>query len=72
MYLAVSYYSCRMWDITGIPCSHAIACIFFNKQDTEQCVNKCFQVSTYKACYELIIVPINGQNMWRPNGVQLV
>ena len=64
--------SCRKWDTTGIPCAHAISCIFFNRQKAEQYVHRCFHVSTYKACYELVLAPINGQNMWRPSGVQPV
>ena len=35
-------------------------------------MHKCFHVSTYKACYEPVIAPINGQNMWGPSGVQPV
>ena len=64
--------SCRKWDTTGIPCAHAISCIFFNKQDVEQYVHRCFHISIYKAWYESVIAPINGQNIWRPNGVQPV
>ena len=52
--------SCKKWDTTGIPCAHAISYIFFNKQDAKQYVHKCFHVSTYKACYEPVIAPING------------
>ncbi|KAK9986881.1 hypothetical protein SO802_031832 [Lithocarpus litseifolius] len=61
--LATTHCSCRKWDISGIPCAHAITCIFFNRQDVEQYVHPCYHVSTYKACYEPIIAPINGQNM---------
>ena len=64
--------SCRKWHTTGIPCAHAISCIFFNRQEAEQYVHRCFHVSTYKACYEPVIAAINGQNMWRPSGVQPV
>ena len=64
--------TCRKWNTTDIPCAHAISCIFFNKQDAEQYVHRCFHVSPYKACYELVIAPINGQKMWRPSGVQPV
>ena len=52
--------TCRKWDITGIPCCHAISCIFFNREATEKYTNDCYKVSTYKACYEPIIDPING------------
>ena len=44
-------------------------CIFFNRQDVEQYVHPYYHVFTYRACYEPIITPINGQNMWRPSGV---
>ena len=66
--LATTHCSCRKWDISGIPCAHAITCIFFNRQDVEQFVHPCYHVSTYKAYYEPIISPVNGQNMWRPSG----
>ena len=70
--LATSHCSCKKWDISGISCAHAITCIFFNRQDVKQYVHLCYHVSTYKACYEPIIAPINGHNMWRPSGVTLV
>ena len=58
--LVKAHYSCRKWDITDIPYAHAIYCIFFNRQDTEWYVHKCFHVSTCKTNYEPIIAPING------------
>ncbi|KAF3973335.1 hypothetical protein CMV_003241 [Castanea mollissima] len=67
--LATTHYSCRKWDISGILCAHVITCIFFNRQDAEQYVHPCYHVSTFKVCYEPIISPINGLNMWRPSGV---
>ena len=35
-------------------------------------MHRCFHVFTYKVYYEPVIASINGQNMWRPNGVQPV
>ena len=64
--------SCRKWDTTSIPCAHVVSCIFFNRQDAKQYVHMYLHVSTYKACYEPVIAPINGQNIWRPSGVQPV
>ncbi|XP_030941585.1 uncharacterized protein LOC115966500 [Quercus lobata] len=61
--------SCRKWDITGIPCYHAIFYIFFNKEDFEKYVNACYKKTTYIDCYDPIIELINGQNMWRPSGL---
>ncbi|KAK8921847.1 hypothetical protein KSP39_PZI020171 [Platanthera zijinensis] len=31
--LACQSCSCNKWDLTGIPCVHAIACIFFQKRE---------------------------------------
>ena len=64
--------SCRKLDIFGIPCCHAISCIFFNREAVEKYIDGCYRVSTYKACYEPVIDPINGQNMWTPTGLPLV
>ncbi|XP_075633728.1 uncharacterized protein LOC142606228 [Castanea sativa] len=44
--LAKGHCSCRKWDTTGIPCAHVVSCIFFNRQDAEQYVHRCFHVST--------------------------
>ena len=63
---------CRKWDIIGIPCCHAISCIFFSREDAEKYVNACYKRTTYIDCYELIIEPINGQNMWKASGLPLV
>ena len=67
--LATAHYSCRKWNITGIPCAHAISSIFFNRQDAEQYVHSYYHVSTYRSGYEPIIALINGQNMWRLSDV---
>ena len=64
--------ACRKWDITGIPCAYAISCIFFNKEDAKKYVHPCYKRIAYIACYEPIIDPINGQNMWRPSVLPLV
>ena len=37
--LAESKCSYRKWDITSIPCAHAISCIFFNKEEAEKYVH---------------------------------
>ena len=69
MDLAESKCSCRKWDITGIPCAHAISCIFFNKKEAKKYVHDCYKVTTYQACYEPLINPINVHNMRRRNGL---
>ncbi|XP_030939780.1 uncharacterized protein LOC115964654 [Quercus lobata] len=70
--LAKGVCSCRKWDITGIPCYHAISCIFFNREQAKKYTNACYHTSTYKACYEHTIDPLNGANMWTSTGLSPV
>ena len=60
--------TCALPIFTGIPCCHAISCIFFNREVAKKYTNNCYKVNTYKACYEPIIDPFNGQNMWTLTG----
>ena len=69
MDLAKGVYSCRKWDITCIPCCHAVSCIFFNRKQVEKYTNACYQISIYKACYEHTIDPLSGANMWTPTSL---
>ena len=62
--------TCRNWDITGIPCKHAIAAMYDKMQNGSDCgdpedwVHKCYWLSTWNAMYQYTIDPINGKNMW--------
>ncbi|KAH7861243.1 hypothetical protein Vadar_023663 [Vaccinium darrowii] len=60
--------SCRRWELSGIPCAHAISCICFNKEDIEGYVLDWFKVETYRKCYAPLIYPTNDPNMWSPTG----
>ncbi|XP_020109288.1 uncharacterized protein LOC109724768 [Ananas comosus] len=56
--------SCRLWDLTGITCKHAIAAIFTNKERPEDYLHQCYTKAVYLKVYEEIINPIPGQNEW--------
>lgn len=64
VWLSSNAYSCIAWDLIDIPCSHALACIFFIKYNVEDCVNPYYNKRMYLTCYENAIEPINGPNMW--------
>lgn len=55
---------CRKWNITGIPCSHAIAAILENKECIEQYLSHWYFKNTYLYAYAPMINPINGQDLW--------
>ena len=43
--------SCRRWQLTGIPCGHAIACMKGDRIKPESMVSSCYKVTTYMRAY---------------------
>lgn len=60
--------TCRMWNVTGIPCTHAISAIHFSRHDPADYVHPCFTVEVYKNAYAFGLPTINGRKMW-PKGI---
>ncbi|XP_073137263.1 uncharacterized protein [Henckelia pumila] len=56
--------SCRKWDLTGIPCQHAVCAIWCKHQDPMDYVNPYYEVDRYNRCYEHAILPITGLDLW--------
>lgn len=56
--------ACRKWQLTGIPCFHAIACIFFQKLDPMDFIHECYTREKYLQVYSHVIEPISGEPYW--------
>ncbi|XP_057791299.1 uncharacterized protein LOC131008435 [Salvia miltiorrhiza] len=56
--------SCRNWQLSGIPCSHAICAINHQKKKKEDYVHDCYTVHTFMKTYSETIKGINGQQLW--------
>ena len=62
--------TCRNWEITGMPCKHAVAAIWdriANSEDSspvEEYVHPCYMTTTWRAMYFNKIDPINGRSLW--------
>ncbi|XP_021747734.1 uncharacterized protein LOC110713593 [Chenopodium quinoa] len=55
--------TCRKWDMLGIPCCHAVACVFFANKEAEQFVHPCYRREVYLTSYA-----VKGHNKRRcPN-----
>nr|KAJ0208375.1 hypothetical protein LSAT_V11C500248030 [Lactuca sativa] len=54
---------CRAWQISGIPCVHAIAAILYLNGNAEDYVVVWFKTSMFGSCYMYHVKPINGANM---------
>ena len=51
---------CKKWDITGIPCHHAISAILHKGSKIENYVDHCYTIKKYKKSYEPIIHPVSS------------
>ncbi|KAK1646972.1 hypothetical protein QYE76_064777 [Lolium multiflorum] len=57
--------SCRKWDITGVPCSHAVAAIMKVRQHPEDYVHEFFKKPLYKEAYKHVVYPVPGPDDWK-------
>ncbi|GJY37347.1 pentatricopeptide repeat-containing protein [Tanacetum coccineum] len=56
--------SCRMWQLSGLPCSHAIAVIFKLNRRAEEYVPDCFRKRMFHDAYHQYLTPVGGMNFW--------
>ncbi|KAI3809479.1 hypothetical protein L1987_25455 [Smallanthus sonchifolius] len=61
---------CRRWEITGMPCKHAVAAIW-NKANSgkqigipENFVDPIYRLERWKEVYNFKVYPINGRSLW--------
>ncbi|KAL2235316.1 UNVERIFIED_CONTAM: hypothetical protein Sindi_1263800, partial [Sesamum indicum] len=60
--------TCRLWQLSGIPCKHACSAIFNQNLQPEDMVHPYYNVDTYKSVYEPAILPISGEMLWSETG----
>ncbi|XP_024198731.1 uncharacterized protein LOC112202062 [Rosa chinensis] len=56
--------TCRMWDLSGVPCKHDVSAIYNNMVDPEDLVAVCYLKKTYINIYNNLIKSVNGMEMW--------
>jgi len=59
---------CRQWDITGIPCPHAISAILYHSAKPEQYLYRYYSVKSYKKAYDPMIYPVPSEDKWVRTG----
>ena len=52
--------SCRVWDLTGIPCKHGVVAIYKNLEMPEDYVHSCYRKDAYMFAYKEMITPLSG------------
>ncbi|CAO2194395.1 unnamed protein product, partial [Urochloa humidicola] len=55
---------CRRWDLTGIPCSHAISCLRHERIPAESVIPPCYSVESFSKAYGHNIWPCNDITLW--------
>jgi hypothetical protein len=55
---------CKRWQISGIPCHHAIACCREDRIDPERLVHTCYSIDTHKKAYSYTLVPLRARCFW--------
>ncbi|RYQ92304.1 hypothetical protein Ahy_B09g098497 [Arachis hypogaea] len=63
--LAAGECSCRRWQMSRLPCSHAISCITFKGLDLESFMDDHYKKDAYLRCYQKVIHPLNGPDLWQ-------
>ncbi|KAI7729489.1 hypothetical protein M8C21_014854 [Ambrosia artemisiifolia] len=62
--------ACRGWEITGMPCRHVVAALWFKSTNggrvgaLESWVNPVYTIERWRQIYSFKINPINGRALW--------
>nr|XP_051222305.1 uncharacterized protein LOC127340602 [Lolium perenne] len=62
--------SCRKWDLTGIPCNHAVAAIMKLSQHAEDYVHDFFKKPMYEKAFSYTVYPVPGPEDWNTTDTQ--
>ena len=54
--------TCKRWQLTGIPCSHACACCRHERIRIESMVSSCYSVQTYLCAYGVQVYPTRDKD----------
>uniref|UniRef100_A0A8R7R5Z4 SWIM-type domain-containing protein n=1 Tax=Triticum urartu TaxID=4572 RepID=A0A8R7R5Z4_TRIUA len=54
----------RYWKLSGLPCSHAIACIYYHTNSLDDYIAKCYHVKEFRKTYEHCLQPVEGMSAW--------
>jgi hypothetical protein len=52
---------CKRWQLTCIPCHHAIACCKEDMIDPKRLVHSCYTIETHKKAYAYTLAPLRAK-----------
>ncbi|XP_073362798.1 uncharacterized protein [Aegilops tauschii subsp. strangulata] len=56
--------SCRYWQLSGIPCVHALAASQCGPDDIVSLIASCYTIEAYNRTYEHCLMPMEGMPSW--------
>ncbi|GJU53116.1 zinc finger, PMZ-type containing protein [Tanacetum coccineum] len=57
---------CRFWELSGIPCVHAMATYYHMNMEPELGVNEFLSKQSWYNAYQYSIRPVHGSKLWKP------
>ncbi|GKV38096.1 hypothetical protein SLEP1_g46042 [Rubroshorea leprosula] len=61
--------TCRVWQLNGIPCRHAMLAIQHREENFEDYVHPCYKRQAYINTYKHCIIPLDGMERWEETGM---
>lgn len=68
VHLNSSRCTCRKWDLTGIPCQHAICAIYSAEKEPQDYMSHWYREKTYMKAYQYMMQPVPGKILWTDTG----
>ena len=62
--LDAKHCDCEIWQVSGIPCHHAMACINTVRGNPDDYCDAFFSIQSWRKCYSGVIHPIPSMNLW--------
>ena len=56
--------SCRYWQLSGLPCAHAINAIYTSSKSLDEYIDPCYSISQYMKTYQFCLQPVEGEHSW--------
>lgn len=59
-------------QLSGIPCYHAVACIYFKLDNPENYIHECYERKRFIQLYSHLLEPINGEEFWQETNQDVI
>jgi hypothetical protein len=56
--------TCRYWQLSGLPCCHAISAIYKVSRQLDEFIAPCFSIAEYRKTYQHCLQPVQGRDNW--------